>query len=526
MTTRHLIAALSILGLSLLGCSTDNPESAGQGDAKALPESPSQATAIPWFEGSIEEAFAEAKASGKPLFLYWGADWCPYCKKLEATIFIREEFIRLSQQFVPLDLSNGDSEVIQHSDRFRIYGLPTVIVFSPSGEELTRIPGGTDMAQYAAVLELTLNKVRPVSTLVAAAVSGEALSKADWELLSNYSWRQDRGLALGEENPTQVMLDLQAAAPTGDKVTRARLALAAMVVWLQQDEETRDPDLAEVHLEAVEGIIADASLARDNLVTLTGFGGDIVEMAEGERQKSLQRSLLSLYRPAIEDPGQNLLNRASFLSAWVDVATKLLDEDETLTDKQIDWARQQADQFVAGLDQYQVHAGVSSLWGVYYDLGLEQAARETLALGIERSSAPFYFMSAMGYVETEAGNTTEALGWYRKAWEAASNPVDRVRWGGGYVRRLVKMAPQDTAEVERASSTLLADLTSQPDGLAVYDRLTNRLGEILKEWAAEDSERQAVLANLGDQLAASCKNMGEEDPGRSACDSFSASAGA
>lgn len=35
------------------------------------------ATTIPWFQGSIEAAFTYAQAVDKPLFLYWGAIWCP-----------------------------------------------------------------------------------------------------------------------------------------------------------------------------------------------------------------------------------------------------------------------------------------------------------------------------------------------------------------------------------------------------------------------------------------------------------------
>lgn len=526
MKTRILLATLSVLGLSLLGCSSDSPDTGKQNDATTEAVQQPQATSIPWFEGSIDEAFAEAKASGKPLFFYWGAEWCPYCKEMEANIFIREEFIRLSQQFVPLDLSNGDSDVIRHADKFKVRGLPTVIVFSPSGEELTRIPGGIDMEQYASVLELTLNEVRPVATLVSAALNGESLSAADWQLLSNYSWSQDRGQALGEEKPVQVLLDLKAACPAEDKVTRARLALAALEVWLYQGEEERDSSFAEVHLEAAEGIIADASLARDNLMTLAGWGSDIVELADGEKQKNLQRELLDLYKPAIEDSGQNLLNRASLLYGWADVATALLEEDGKLDDQQIAWARQNADELVAGLNQYQVHAGVNSLWPVYYKLGLKETARETLAIGIERSKAPFYFMSSMGYVETEEGNTVEALGWYRKAWEAASNPIDRVRWGGMYVRRLVKMAPDDAAEIERASSTVLADVASQPHGLEFYDRFINSLGDMLQEWSTDNSERQAIVASLSDQLASSCKKLAPEDAGQAACDNFLESADA
>jgi thioredoxin-related protein len=515
-----LIASVSTIILVSLGCSVDDNTGSETADAGVHEVPQAQSSDISWFRGGVEEAFAHARAEDKPLFLYWGAEWCPYCKELEATIFVREEFIHMSRQFVLLDMSNGDSETILYADQFRIYGLPTVIVFSPAGEELTRIRGGMNIDQYASVLELTLNEVRPVSALVSVAVSGELLRQADWQLLANYSWGQDRGQALGEEHPSRILLELLSACPEEDKLTRSRLALAALEVWLYEDEDTRDASLVGTHLAAVEGTLADPELAQANLLMLAGYGIDIVELAEGEQQRALQQSLLALYRPAVMDMQLHLLKRASVLSAWAEVATALLEEGERLGDSELAWGKQQADSFVAALDSYQVHAGVNSLWGVYYDMGLEADARETLALGIEKSRAPYYFMSGMGYIEVQAGNNATALDWYRKAWEATRQPLDRVRWGGGYVRRLFKLSPEDTAEIERASSKLLADLTSQANGIEAYEKSLDNLGKALLEWSASNGERQQVLAVLREQMDTSCAALASGEPGREICEGF------
>ena len=45
--------------------------------------------AIVWYSGSVESAFAAARAQNKPVFLYWGAKWCPPCHELQATVFSR-----------------------------------------------------------------------------------------------------------------------------------------------------------------------------------------------------------------------------------------------------------------------------------------------------------------------------------------------------------------------------------------------------------------------------------------------------
>jgi hypothetical protein len=169
----------------------------------------------------------------------------------------------------------------------------------------------------------------------------------------------------------------------------SRLALGALEVWLGQEEEQRDATLAPIHLAAVEGVLVDPAMARANLPVLAGCCGEFLELAEGDGQLVLQQSLLTLYLPAVMDESRHVLKRASVLSGWADVATALLADGEGLDSASIDWGRKQADRLVAELGPHQVHAGVNSLWSVYYDLGPKDQACETLAMGIEKSKAPF-----------------------------------------------------------------------------------------------------------------------------------------
>ncbi len=68
----------------------------------------SQPAAIQWVEGAVTAAFARAAAEGKPVFLYWGAAWCPPCHELKATVFSRPEFIEKMKLFVPVYI-DGDA---------------------------------------------------------------------------------------------------------------------------------------------------------------------------------------------------------------------------------------------------------------------------------------------------------------------------------------------------------------------------------------------------------------------------------
>ena len=155
MSTGQFTGLIAICLSLLYGCQADVAVNESQRAGTTAPAEPlsaiSSTPAIAWFDGDVDAAFDAAGELGKPVFLYFGAEWCPYCKELQATIFKRDRFIALSRQFVPIDLGGDSEDNIRYGDRFKVYGLPTVIVFSPQGEEITRIAGGLDMEQYAGV---------------------------------------------------------------------------------------------------------------------------------------------------------------------------------------------------------------------------------------------------------------------------------------------------------------------------------------------------------------------------------------
>ena len=217
---------------------------------------------IAWFDGSVEDAFARAASANKPIFLYWGAEWCPPCHELKATIFQRPEFIRQSLLFLPVYL-DGDSERAQlYGEKFGVFGYPTVIIFSPEGEEITRIPGGMDIQQYVDVMDMALNALRPVSEMVASVREGNELQVADWKMLASYSWGQDSGRALGETSLFETATLLAEACPSTLPTEKSQLQMLAVTAWLR--DEARDEALAADLSSAANAILADPGLAAAN----------------------------------------------------------------------------------------------------------------------------------------------------------------------------------------------------------------------------------------------------------------------
>ena len=147
--------ALLLFGTVLGGCS--RKPASGDGSAvepAARPTKPATAATshlpagIAWFDGDVDAAFATAKTANKPLFLYWGAEWCPPCAQIKATIFNRREFQERSRMFLPVYLDGDTPGAQKQGEKFGVIGYPTMILFRPDGTEM-----------------ITLRSKRPLSTL-------------------------------------------------------------------------------------------------------------------------------------------------------------------------------------------------------------------------------------------------------------------------------------------------------------------------------------------------------------------------
>ena len=103
------------------------------------------------FDADYDAAMARAKERGKPLFaLFTGSDWCVWCKRLDAEVFSKPEFLDVATnayELAVLDFPMDDSRQSaaerkrneKLSERFKVKGYPTVLLIdAKDGTELYR----------------------------------------------------------------------------------------------------------------------------------------------------------------------------------------------------------------------------------------------------------------------------------------------------------------------------------------------------------------------------------------------------
>ena len=155
-----VLRALALLALAgvLAACSKPPEQTAVVAVAASAPSAPTDGVGIDWLHAAndteVDAAFGRARQQGKPVFVYWGAAWCPPCNQLKATLFNRADFIERSRAFVPVYVDGDSAGAQKLGTRFKVRGYPTMVLFDPKGAEITRLPGEVDPQLYTEVLTL------------------------------------------------------------------------------------------------------------------------------------------------------------------------------------------------------------------------------------------------------------------------------------------------------------------------------------------------------------------------------------
>jgi thiol-disulfide isomerase/thioredoxin len=491
--------------------------------ACVLPAPGSAADALPpgvaWHAGDVDGAFAAAKKQNKPLFLYWGAVWCPPCNQVKATVFSRQDFIARSQLFVPVYI-DGDAPGAQAlGARFKVSGYPTMILFRPDGAEVTRLPGEVDGDSYMRTLALGATSGRSVKELLAAARAGKALAADDWRLLAFYSWATDEQAVLARGERAKTLWKLALASTNAAPEASARLALKAMSAASQAQVEQAQLDKAAA-LQRLRATLASPAVARANFAELAYAAGRLpaylTEPNTPPREQLLREWDRMLLRQ-VSDGSLARLDRLAATDARVSLARVDLPNGPLPLALQTEVRAVTLRTVRESTDRYEREAVISAAAQLLADAGLREESDALLKAELKRSATPYYLMLGLADNARKQGDVAGALSWYEQAYAGAQGPATRLQWGVIYVRALIELAPADEARIERAARSVLGELEPKPETFHARNRAAlDRLGGRLGDWN-KDGSHAAALARLSEQLAGVCARLPAQAPERATC---------
>jgi thioredoxin-like negative regulator of GroEL len=473
-------------------------------------------------DADIERAFAQARGEHKPVLVYWGAKWCPPCNQLKATLFNRQDFIERSRAFVAVEI-DGDSPGAQKlGARFKVRGYPTMVLFTPGGAEITRLPGEADAPQVMAVLQQGLAGGRPAKAVLTDARAGKPLSSSEWQLLAFYSWGTDEQQLAGAAERASLLATLAAACPPSEQATQTRLWLKALAA--SESDKGVQADAALRH--RVLKVLADPAAARVHMDVLTSYAAEITKAVTATQVSAERARVVAAFDKALirleSDATLSRADRISALGSRVELARLELPKEAgdpklpaaLLNDVRAHAAR--VDREIT--DGYERQAVITAAAYVLALAGMRDESDALLKANLGRSHSPYYLMSQLASNAKARGDKAGALQWLEQAFEKSEGPATRLQWGASYLSALVELAPHDEPRIERTAARIFGEAAGQPH--AFYERSAlslQRVGNKLLAWNA-DGRHAVAMKRLQQQLDGVCAKLDAADPQRALCD--------
>jgi len=118
---------------------------------------------IDWYD--TDSAFELALKENKIIMIYFYADWCVYCKKLEKEIFSDDSFNKkFRKKFVGIKLNAENNQTLHKfnnkiktpkeiAELYNVSALPNILFMNENGEKIGFLNGYHDLKSFIKVLD-------------------------------------------------------------------------------------------------------------------------------------------------------------------------------------------------------------------------------------------------------------------------------------------------------------------------------------------------------------------------------------
>ena len=463
-----------------------------------------QTQGIAWREGDVDDALAEAKESGKPVLLYWGAKWCPPCNQLKSTLFKDPAFIAQTRNFIPVHLDGDTTGAQKWGERFGISGYPTVIVLNADGAEITRL---STAAQLPEVLRVAAARTTPIDALFDKAEKNPTrLSSDEWQILGAFDWQND---PKRDSARTVVLLEkLAGAAPEG--AVKRRFDLLALTAGtetgpdgkyaLNTAQQARIAQLVPAILANTDEVIANRQELSYALPSL------VAALPDATQRTALGGSLIKALDRVYRNDSLPLPDRLATVNADIELGKTGEHVSKAVLTKvreRAAWADKTA------TDAMVRQSVISNAAGLLHDAGDDAGAKKLLEAELKRSASPYYYMLDLASLAEDTKDGPAAIAWARKAYETAEGSATRVQWAIAYSKTVLRQAPGDKAAVEASAQAVIDELGKNSGDYYQRTRVkVDAWGKLLRTWS-DAHDGSAILKRLDAKMTGVCAKQGE-----------------
>lgn len=461
---------------------------------------------IHWYEGTVEAAFKESKKTNKPLFLYWGAVWCPPCNQIKKTIFNQTVFHNEVKNYIPVYLDGDEPRAQIWADKLKAYGYPTMLIYSPEGKEVMRLPTGLSAVQFSDLMKTSRKNLTPIAELLEKGLAGTA-SDAEWNLLSGFSWGQEYHMDLSSEQKVTNFKTLHENVPARLAVAKSRFFFHYLNEITGNESKIEDAE-REALIQGLQKVLSSSELVYANLENLSWYPEDLaylVPTKNGQRDQ-LQKLWLDALKKVEGDHSLSTDERMSSLYPLVyffkmdNPKADYTVEVQNQVKSRCDWAE------MAAKDKYDRQAAMST---AVYLLRKTQQLDDSKKVAIQTLAncvSPYYFMRSLATIAEMQGHPQEALGWLKSGWDQSTGHATRFEWATSYLAKLFKLAPDNTQLIHLTVTKTFKELLETEED-AFSGRKQSRLKRVkgyLQKWNKDQGRQEAFVALKGD-LGNLCK---------------------
>ena len=146
------ISCMYVLVLALFGALLPS-----WANAQSLQTAALRSDGIAWHTqpADILQALDDAESEGTPVMIYFHADWCPWCRRMEANTFSDSDVQDLSERFICIKIDTETDWGKQLMQKEGITAVPYVLFFN-RGRKVNTVEGYEGPSAFTRVMRKAL----------------------------------------------------------------------------------------------------------------------------------------------------------------------------------------------------------------------------------------------------------------------------------------------------------------------------------------------------------------------------------